>query len=220
METGAWNRTAEIQERIVQLKPNDEAERNRLWGARYEAATRMPPAERMAALKAITVAQPDFAPATLERARTAVLTGDERRSVRILEKAIRQRPRGVLFDELETACANDPTRVVKAYSKSVEGFPRLDGLRARAARYLVQIGRSQEADALLRAGPSEDTRGILGAARGVLMEAQAQLGGGRAGPRRSGTELHLWRCEACKNPAEKWTPRCLRCGAWGLVDDL
>lgn len=220
MDTGAWERAAEIQERILQLKPNDETERNRLWGARYEAATRMAPAERMAALKAITVAQPDFAPAALERARTAVLTGDERRRVRILEKAIRQRPRGALFDELEQACTDDPTRVAKAYAKSVEGFPRLDGLRARAARYLIQIGRSQEADALLRAAPSEDTRGILSAARGLLMEAQSQLGGGRASPRRSAIELHLWHCEACKNPAEKWAPRCPRCGAWGLVDDL
>jgi len=220
MDTGVWERAAEIQERVVQLKPNDETERNRLWGARYEAASRMAPAERMAALKAITVAQPDFAPAALERARTAALTGDGRRGVRILEKAIRQRPRGALFDELEKVCSDDNTRVVKAYSKSVEGFPRLDGLRARAARYLVQIGRSQEADALLRDARSEDTQGVLSAARGMLMEAQSQLGGGGAGSRRSGIELNLWRCEACKTPAERWTARCPRCGAWGLVDDL
>jgi thioredoxin-like negative regulator of GroEL len=174
----------------------------------------------MAALKAITVGQPDFAPAALERARTAALAGDERRSMRILEKAIRQRPRGVLFDELEKLCtADDPARVAKLYVKSVEGFPQLDGLRARAARYLIHIGRTQEADAMLNAAPSDDTRGVLSAARGSLLEARSQLRG-TAGGERPRPELHLWRCDACRTPAERWAARCTRCGAWGFVDDL
>lgn len=218
---GAWERAAEIQERILQLKPNDETERNRLWGTRYEAAVRLAPTERMAALKAITVGQPDFAPAALERARTAALAGDERRSVRILEKAIRQRPRGALFDELEKLCtADDPTRVAKLYAKSVEGFPQLDGLRARAARYLIHIGRSPEADTILRAAPSDDTRGVLSAARGSLLEARSQLRGAADGSDRRRLEPHLWRCDGCRTPAERWAARCPRCGAWGLVDDL
>jgi tetratricopeptide (TPR) repeat protein len=222
MDGSAWERVAEIQERIVQLKPNDATERNRLWGARYEAALRMPPGERMAALKAITVAQPDFAPAALERARTAANSGDDRRSLRILEKAIRQRPRGVLFDEIEKLCSTgDPGRVAKLYAKSLESFPQLDGLRARAARYLITIGRGQEADDLLRgASPSDDTREVLGAARGLLMEARSQLGGGASVPRLVGAERHLWRCEGCRTPTEVWAARCTRCGAWGLIDDL
>lgn len=223
MDGGAWARASEIQERIVQLKPNDPSERNRLWGARYEAASRLSPPERMAALKAITVAQPDFAPAALERARTAAGTGDTRRSLRILEKAIRQRPRGVLFDEIESLCsADDPGRVAKLYAKSVESFPQLDGLRARAARYLITIGRGQEADDLLRGAPTgADTRGVLSAARGLLLEARSQLGApGSAGTRRAEIREHLWRCDACSTPADRWTARCARCGAWALVDDL
>ena len=221
MDAGAWERAAEIQERILQLKPNDETERNRLWGARYETAVRLAPGERMAALKAITVGQPDFAPATLERARTAALTGDERRSVRILEKAIRQRPRGVLFDEFEKLCtADDPARVAKLYIKSVEGFPQLDGLRARAARYLIHVGRTQDAEATLHAAPSDDTRGVLSAARGSLLEARSQLRGAPGGSDRPRPEPHLWRCDGCRTPAERWAARCPRCGAWGLVDDL
>ena len=222
MDGGSWERAAEIQERLLQLKPNDPSERNRLWGARYEAAARMPVGERMAALKAITVAQPDFAPAALERARTAAASGDERRSLRILEKAIRQRPRGVLFDEIEKLCAADePTRVAKLYAKSLESFPQLDGLRARAARHLITIGRGQEADDVLRAAPtSDDTRGVLSAARGLLLEARSQLGSGTGAARRSGAEPHLWRCEGCKTPTDRWSARCTRCGAWGLIDDL
>jgi len=221
-DAAAWPRAAEIQERILQLKPSDETERNRLWGARYEAAVRLPPTERMAALKAISVAQPDFAPAALERARAAASTGDERRSVRILEKAIRHRPRGALLDELERLCtSDDPNRMARTYTKTVEAFPQLDGLRARAARYLIHVGRGEEADALLRAAPGDDTRGVLGAARALLLEARSRLAGASGGPQapRAG-EPHLWRCDGCKSPAERWAPRCARCGAWGLVDDL
>jgi len=224
-DANAWERAAEIQERIVQLRPNDATEQNRVWGARYEAALRLAPAERMTALKAITGAQPEFSPAALERARTAHSAGDERRAVRILDKAIRQRPRGALFDELERICtANDPARVAKLYLKSVESFPNLNGLRARAARYLISIGRGREADEILRAGPSEDTRGVLSAARGLLLEAQSQLGTsgvtGTSTARRLTSQPHLWRCDGCKTPAERWTPRCSRCGVWGSVDDL
>ena len=220
-DAAAWERAAEIQERIVQLKPSDANERNRLWGARYEAAARLAPAERLAALKAITVAQPDFSPAALERARTAALAGDARRSVRILEKGIRHRPRGALLDEIEKLCSpDDPGRVAKLYVKSVESFPQLDGLRARAARYLISIGRNQEAEDLLRAGPSDDTRGVLSAARGLLLDARSQLGGSAGGTRRLAPEPHMWRCDGCKTPADRWTARCARCGAWGLIDDL
>jgi predicted Zn-dependent protease/uncharacterized integral membrane protein len=223
-DSSAWDRAAEIQERIVQLKPNNASERNRLWGARYEAALRMPPGERMAALKAITVAQPDFAPAALERARTAVAAGDAKRGLKVLEKAIRQRPRGVLFDEVEKLCATDePDRVAKLYAKSLDSFPQLDGLRARAARHLITVGRGQEAEEVLGNAPSsDDTRGLLEAARDLLMDARSQLGGmpSARGSRRGRPDRHLWRCEGCKTPTERWSARCIRCGAWGLIDDL
>jgi thioredoxin-like negative regulator of GroEL len=224
MDGSAWQRAGEIQERIVQLKPNDPSERNRLWGARFEAASRLVPSERMAALKAITVAQPDFSPASLERARTAVGSGDERRGLRILEKAIRQRPRGILFDELEKLCGDDdPARVAKLYSRSLESFPQLDGLRARAARHLITIGRGQEAEGVLRAAPTaDDTRGVLNAVRVFLTDARSQLGSSAATTvaRRPMAQPHLWQCEGCRTPTDHWAARCMRCGAWGLIDDL
>lgn len=224
VDTGAWTRAQEIQQRILQLRPNDHREANRLLGLSYEAALRQPPAERLSALKAITNSSPEFTPAIVERARTLHAEGDPRRALRALDKALRRRPRGVLFDEIERIVGqDDPGRITKLYLKSVETHPTLDGLRARAARHLVRLERHDEAAALLKGSTSEDIKGVLAAARSALEEAKGRLEHETAGrSRASAVVLHTpaWTCEECGTLADRWVARCTRCGTWGSVDDL
>ena len=224
VDMGEWGRAAEIQERTVALASGDTVERNRLLGIRYEAAQRTPPVQRIATLKSISSTEPDFVPAVVERARAIAADGDARRAIRILEKAIRQRPRGVVFDELENLIGEeDPARLSKAYLRAIEAFPHLDGLRARAARQLARNGRHDEAASILKDAASTDTRSSLTAARAFLEQARGRLTGPGEGSR---TQIPTQfptpsgRCDACKSLSDRWTARCIHCGAWGFIDDL
>jgi tetratricopeptide (TPR) repeat protein len=224
VDTSAWDRAAEIQERIVQLRVDQPVEQQRALGIRYESALRLVGDQRAAALRAITSVDPDFAPAVVERARGALANGDARTGAKILEKAIRSRPRGIYLDELEKLLGGiDPSRVGKIYLRAVEAFPTIDGLRSKAARHLAVHGRHDEAIALLDAAGSSDTRGVLAAARGLLEQARDQLASASDPGRRLATGLlpaSSWKCETCKTPSEIWVPRCRTCGSWGTVDDL
>jgi uncharacterized membrane-anchored protein len=224
IDNGSWGRAQEIQQRVLQLRPSDPKEANRLLGLSYEAALRHAPIERLAALKAIANNYPEFTPAIVERARTLHAEGDSRRALRVLEKALRRRPRGVLFDELERISDGDSNRLAKVFLKSVESHPTLDGLRARTARHLLRSQRYDEATDLLKESTSSDTRGVLAAARSALQEAQGRLGRESGGVSPGVTDVVFsappWACEECGTLSDRWVARCLRCGAWGSVDDL
>jgi uncharacterized membrane-anchored protein len=225
VDTGAWARAAEVQERIVQLKPDDANERNRLIGVRYETAVRLPREERSAALSAIAASGDDFVPAVLERARGFADAGDASRAGKVLEKALRRRANGALLDEIERLAAPDDTaRVAKLYVKLVETFPSSAVLRGRAARYLTNCGRSEQAAELLRGADADGAPPAIDAARVVLFESRGQSGEAtEAAKRLVERESRLyapWRCGGCGGVADTWSARCPGCRAWGLIDNL
>jgi uncharacterized membrane-anchored protein len=223
--TGSWGRAAEIQERLVELRPDDVAERNRLAGVRYEAALRMPREERAAALAAIVARNEDFVPAVVERARTLVEAGDPSRAAKMLEKAVRRRPHGALLDAIERFSASDDTaRVAKLYAKLVESFPDSTLLRARAVRYLTACGRSEQAAELLRGQPSDDAAPAIDAARVVMFDARGQATEATQACKRltdhGWSALVPWRCDGCAARLAEWSARCPTCQAWGSLDNL
>jgi lipopolysaccharide biosynthesis regulator YciM len=226
VDTGAWARAAEVQERIVQLKPDDANERNRLIGVRYETAVRLPREERSAALSAIAAGGDDFVPAILERARGFAEAGDSSRAGKVLEKALRRRANGALLDEIERLTTPDDTaRVAKLYVKLVETFPSSAALRARAARYLTNCGRSEQAAELLRGADADGAPpAAIDAARVVLYESRGQSSeAAQAAKRlveREDRLYALWRCGGCRAVADTWSARCPTCRAWGLIDNL
>jgi len=225
IDSGAWSRAAEVQERVAQLKPDDATERNRLRGTRYEAALRLQRDERSAALGALVASDEEFVPAILERARTLVETGDSARAIKVLDKAVRRRPHAALLDEIERLCAGDDTaRVAKLYGKIVDASPSASVLRARAARYLIACGRSEQAAELLRAVASDSAPPSLDAARASLLDARGQpneaLQAYKKLADRSANLLAPWRCNGCRAISTQWTARCATCNAWGLIDSL
>lgn len=225
IDTGSWNRAAEVQERVAELRPNDTIERNRLKGTRYEAALKLQRDERSAALAALAASDEEFVPAILERARTMVEGGDTARAIKVLDKAIRRRPHAALLDELERLCAGDDTaRVAKLYGKLVEGFPGSAVLRARAARYLTTCGRSEQAAEILRGVSSDGGPPPLDAARAAVLDARGQpseaLQAYKRLAERSANLIAPWRCSACGAVSPQWTSRCGSCDAWGLIDSL
>jgi uncharacterized membrane-anchored protein len=225
VDSGSWSRAAEVQERIVDLRPENAAERNRLKGTRYEAALRLERNERAAALAALAAKDEDFVPATLERARALVNSGDTSRASKVLEKAVRRRPHAALLDEIERmGAADDTARVAKLYVKLVEGFPDSAPLRARAVRYLTSCGRSEQAADLLRLLPADGAPLPLEAARATLLDARGQpseaIQAFKRVAERGAAVLAPWRCSACNALATEWTARCASCRTWGSIDSL
>jgi len=223
-ETGAWSRACEVQERVCELKPTDQIERNRLAGARLEAARRSPGDVRGSALRTLTGEHPDFVPALLERARFLESAGERRRAVRLLEKAAKGRPRLILLDELERIVPEERrVKLAKLYVKLVDGDPANAGLRLRAARYLIANRRYDEAEQLLRG---------LSASNGDLAAAHAlwaEIHDARADTERAQQEYRqavalrparVLACAACGAASPVWRERCDRCGAWDTYDTI
>jgi HemY protein len=225
-KTGAWRRAQEIQQRIVELKPEDEVERNRLLGARYEAARLATGEEREAALKNITTFDPDFAPAIVERARVLAAAGDDKRAVKSLEKAARRKPRAGVLEELERLTpAEQAGRLVKLYSKLVAAHPDNAALRLRAARYLISAGRIEGAAELLD-GVSENGHGpALHALWAEVHSARSNPELAEASYRRAlasstSAARDSLRCQRCGVTTDVWRARCERCGSWGSLEAI
>jgi len=220
-ETASWSRACEIQERIVALKPGDNAERNRLAGARLEAARRAPGELRGAALRALTGEHPDFAPALLERARFLEAAGERRRAVRLLEKAAKRRPRSVLLEELERMVPEERRyKLAKLYGKLVTGDPGNSNLRLHAARYLLHNRLFDEAEQLLRGLSSNGVGSSAHALWAEIHEARSDTARAQQEYRHalSGHNPVALACSACGAASTAWRERCDRCGAWDTID--
>lgn len=225
-ETGSWTRACEIQQRVSALRPADATERNRLAGARLEAARRAPGELRGSALRTLTTEHPDFAPALIERARFLEAAGDRKRAVRVLEKAAKRHPRPVLLEELERLVPDERRiKLAKLYGKLVTGNPGNSALRLRAARYLISNRRFEEAEQLLR-GLSANGDG----ASGYVHALWAEIHEARSEPERAQQEYRqaisaqkparMLACAACGGASTGWRERCPRCGAWDTFDGV
>ena len=223
-ELGSWQRACEIQERIVALRPGDAREENRLAGARYEAAKRREGDARAVALKSVTGEHPDFVPALLARARVLAAAGEQRRAMKLLERAAKRRPRSAILDELERLTPEDRyPKLAKLYGKLVSGQPGNGRLRLRAARFLVDSGRIDDAEALLRAVSANGDLPAAHALWAQIHDARAEPDQARQSYRQAlgdGKPGSLLACEICHAPCRAWQERCPSCGAWGTLETL
>lgn len=222
-ESEIWPRAVEVQQRLVELTGQDEAERRRLVGAKFEAAMCEKQSRREEVLRALSSSDPDFVPAIIERARCLAAGGETKQAVKILEKAARRRAHPALLDELEQLCSDDQSgRLAKLYSKLLAALPDDQNLRLRAAAFLLARARLDEAARVLEASvPTTPSYGHRALAAQIHFEQsnaeQAQIAYREAVAAKPPAVTEL-RCGDCARRAAKWQPRCGHCGSWNSID--
>jgi uncharacterized membrane-anchored protein len=224
-EAGSWERAGQVQELITGLRPTDERERNLLAGARFEAAKSASADARLAALRGVTGAHPDFLPAVLARARQLDESGDKRRALKVLENSAKRRPRAAVLDELERLTPEDRrARLGKLYGKLVSAEPGNARLRLRAARYLAANGRPEEAEQMLRATSANGDAALANAVWAEIHEARADPARAQEAYRQALSAPQfptgVLACESCSAASTSWEDRCRHCGAWGTLESL
>ena len=224
-ETESWERAAEVQGRIVELNADDASEKNWLLGARYEAALQAEDSARDAALREIASDAPDFLPVLVHRAKNLAATGDWRRAMKILEKAVRKKPHGATLDELERMVpAEESSRLARLYGKLVASSPQSVGLRLRAAHYLIKHGRVEEAAETLTPLADGTEASVAKALWGEIHDAREESTLAHSSYREALSDSEAfspqYNCEVCEAATRDWHARCDNCGAWGMFESI
>jgi len=223
-QTGDWRKGEAVQQQICQLRADDASERDRLLGARYEVASGADPAQRDAIFKGILSIDPDFGPAVVGRARILSEAGQQRRALKLLEKAATRKPRIEILEELERM--GDPQEagaMGKTYARILSAHPDDETVRLRAARAMLRAQETAGAAELLKgaakgrfAHASHCLWGMLHQERGhwdLAKDAYQQAVAAGCFPGVG------YRCSGCgADVGAEWTPRCPRCGTWGALE--
>jgi HemY protein len=219
----AWPRAVDVQQRVVELTGQDEAERRRLLGAKFEAAMELDGRERESALRALGSTDPDFVPAIIERAKCLAAGDDSKQAYKVLEKSARRRPHTAILAQLEEMTPPDQSqRLAKLYSKLLAATPNDEALRLRTAAFLLNSGRADEAAKTLDADAGNHSSYGHAALLAQVHTEQANPDLAQAAYRQAissqpPTAGEL-RCGDCGRRAPAWQPRCGHCGAWNSID--
>lgn len=153
-ELGWWSRAEAAQQRLYDLRPDDE-ERRRLIEIRMKASERGESGEREAALRSVLAMDPAWAPAAAAQARSLASQGRRRAAVRLLLRAAKRRPEEETLDALDELLESSRlSRLLRAYAK----LRRLHAADERLARHLAAVlarnGRHEDAERLLMSLPA------------------------------------------------------------------
>ena len=168
---------------------------------------------------------PEFLPVIIDRARMITDAGDWRRAYKTLEKALRRRPRGAVLDAIEsTVPPEEAVRVTRLYSKLVASHAESAVLRLRAARYLIEHGRVEEAADVLNAMSENGDGPKAQALWGEIHNSRDDTALAHASYQQALAADQHWAppyvCEVCATTADAWQARCHACGAWGMLESL
>ncbi|HYC57542.1 MAG TPA: tetratricopeptide repeat protein [Candidatus Binatia bacterium] len=145
-----WKRAERVQQRLVELLPEDPRERGLLVEVRMRAAAAEEPGQREASLRSVLALDPAFAPAAAERARMLDTQGRHRAAVRLLYKAAKARPDARTLTALDELLAEKETaRLLKIYDKLRARHPGNDELQLHYAELLLALGREEDGERAL-----------------------------------------------------------------------
>ncbi len=162
VDTSSWKRAEEVQQRLVDLRPSDDAERQRLVEIRMHAIERCEGSDRETGLRSVVALDPDFTPAVVERAKLFVSQGYRRAALRLLLKSAKRRPTALVLTALDDMLEQtDTTRLLKIYAKLRARFPRDGELTLHYARLMIRMGRDDDGERALRLIDDSGREGIV-----------------------------------------------------------
>lgn len=145
----SWRRAEEPQARIVELKPSDQREKQRLLEIRFNACLGEPENDRESSLRAINAIDADFAPAVVEWSRIVAGRGDEKGALKLIEKALRREVQAPLLAQGERILAGDPAKLVGFLQRYAGQEGGGDLARKRLIKLYMKSGQLDDAATVL-----------------------------------------------------------------------
>ena len=223
MSSSRWRDAGRVQEAlllVVHDAPTRAESERALVGMRYQTALEIPdPGARIAELRALLRAHPDFEPAAVSLG-DALLAGDQpRQAERVWRRAVARGARGGALERLERLLAGGPrARRLEMFTRRLLRRRPEDGTaRLFRARQLIRGGQLDEAAAeLTRIGPPWNT---LAGYHGLLAELHVRRGAQEDAVRAfrhalAACALGVFRCQVCAAEAEEWRGYCEHCRSW------
>ncbi|MFT4569951.1 MAG: hypothetical protein ACI8TX_000609 [Hyphomicrobiaceae bacterium] len=171
---GSWRRAEAPQARIVELRPSDQYEKERLFEIRLRACEGDEPADRDTALRAIISSYPSYAPAIVERARLLAAKGDDKGALKLVEKALKRQVQPALLEQLQTLLAGkDDDRLVALCEKLISDLQGSDDVRLFLAKRLTALERLDDATLILEELRNGDDSAEIQLAWGDLYTARS-----------------------------------------------
>ncbi len=220
---GRWRDAGRVQEAfllVVHDAPTRAASERALIGMRYQSALEIEdPAARVAELRALLRAHPDFEPAAVSLG-DALLAGDQpRQAERVWRRAIARGARGGALERLERLLAGGPrARRLDVFTRRLLRRRPDDGTaRLFRARQLIRAGQLDDAAAEL--ARIEAPWSSLAGYHGLLAELHVRRGAHDDAVRAfrhalAACALGVFHCQVCGAEAEEWRGYCASCRSW------
>lgn len=221
--SGRWRDAGRVQEALL-LVVHDAATRTdsarALVGMRYQSALEIAePAARIAELRALLRAHPDFEPAAVSLGDALLAADQPRQAERVWRRAVLRGARGGALERLERLLAGGPrARRLDLFTRRLLRRHPDDGTaRLFRARQLIRAGQLDEAAAeLTRIGPPWNG---LAAYHGLLAELHVRRGAQEDAVRAFRHALAVsalggFRCQVCGVAADEWRGYCESCHSW------
>jgi len=220
---GRWRDAGRVQEALL-LVARDAATRveseRALVGMRYQSALEISePAARIAELRAVLRAHPDFEPAAVSLGDALLAADQPRQAERVWRRAVLRGGRGGALERLERLLAGGPRahRLDVFTRRLLRRRPDDGTARLFRARQLIRTGQLDEAGAeLTRIGPPWN--GLAGY-HGLLAELHVRRGAQEDAVRAfrhalAASASGVFRCQVCGAEAEEWRGYCEGCRSW------
>jgi tetratricopeptide (TPR) repeat protein len=218
-----WRDAGRVQEALL-LVVHDAASRTEseraLVGMRYQTTLEISdPAARIAELRALLRAHPDFEPAAVSLGDALLAADQPRQAERVWRRAVARGARGGALERLERLLAGGPrARRLEVFTRRLLRRRPEDGTaRLFRARQLIRTGQLDEAATeLTRIGPPWNT---LAGYHGLLAEMHVRRGAQEDAVRAfrhalAACALGVFRCQVCGAEAEEWRGYCEHCRSW------
>ena len=183
-----WPRAEVAQQRLVDLHPGDEREKSRLIDIRMKAADHGDQEDREAALRGVLAMDPSWPAAAAGRAAMLRNQGQHRAATRVLYRAAKRRAAEETMGALdETLEESNPKRLLRLYSRLRRTHPGNTELTLRHAALLLRLGRSTEAEALVKTieGATGREAVLMETLRAKMLEGRADSAGAAQALRRA-----------------------------------